>query len=158
MTARLWDVQSGQPLTEPMKHNLTVNSAQFSPDGKRIVTASGDGTARVWDVAPSGTRFPGWLLELAEAVSGKRLNKQGVLEVTQGDPAEVIARIRRQLDQVPGNDDWVVWGRWFLADRATRTISPFSRVTMPEHLKRRAEKEAGGGSMNEEQGRMQEEE
>src|ERR1035438_1422347 len=41
--------RSAQPLTEPMKHNGEVKSAQFSPDGKRIVTASGDHTARVWD-------------------------------------------------------------------------------------------------------------
>ena len=31
-------------------HTGWVTSAQFSPDGKRIVTASADGTARVWDV------------------------------------------------------------------------------------------------------------
>ena len=52
-TARVWDAQSGQPLTEPLKHDNKVNSAQFSPDGKRIVTASDDNTARVWD-AQSG--------------------------------------------------------------------------------------------------------
>ena len=28
-----------------------MTSAQFSPDGTRIVTASGDKTARVWDAA-----------------------------------------------------------------------------------------------------------
>jgi WD40 repeat protein len=27
-----------------------VNSAAFSPDGKRVVTASYDNTARIWDV------------------------------------------------------------------------------------------------------------
>jgi Tol biopolymer transport system component len=32
-------------------HDDAVNSAAFSPDGTRIVTASGDGTARLWDAA-----------------------------------------------------------------------------------------------------------
>ena len=118
-----------------MKHSGWLRSAQFSPDGKGIVSASG-GAARVWDIAPSGTGFPDWLLPLAEAVSGHRLNPQGVLEATGQDPVTVISRIRQQLDQAPTNDDWVVWGRWFLADRATRTISPFSKVTLPEHRQR----------------------
>ena len=30
-------------------HNAGLNCATFSPDGKRIVTASGDRTAKVWD-------------------------------------------------------------------------------------------------------------
>ncbi|MBN8559863.1 MAG: TIR domain-containing protein [Leptolyngbya sp. UWPOB_LEPTO1] len=33
----------------PLAHESSVNAAQFSPDGQRIVTASGDKTARVWD-------------------------------------------------------------------------------------------------------------
>jgi WD40 repeat protein/tetratricopeptide (TPR) repeat protein len=45
----VWDAQTGQPLTEPLKHAAIVWSAQFSPDGKRVVTASWDSTARVWD-------------------------------------------------------------------------------------------------------------
>ena len=34
-----------------MKHEDSVNSAQFSPDGQRVVTASDDQTARLWDAA-----------------------------------------------------------------------------------------------------------
>jgi WD40 repeat protein len=34
-----------------MKHDDMVNSAQFSADGQRVVTASQDRTARVWDAA-----------------------------------------------------------------------------------------------------------
>jgi WD40 repeat protein len=32
-----------------------VYDATFSPDGKRIVTASGDNTARIWDAATGKT-------------------------------------------------------------------------------------------------------
>jgi WD40 repeat protein len=31
-------------------HQSAVDSAAYSPDGRRIVTASADGTVRVWDV------------------------------------------------------------------------------------------------------------
>jgi WD40 repeat protein len=34
-----------------MKHENFVTSAEFSPDGQRVVTASGDTTARLWDAA-----------------------------------------------------------------------------------------------------------
>ena len=36
-------------LVSPCNHDDVVNSAQFSPDGQRVVTASWDKTARVWD-------------------------------------------------------------------------------------------------------------
>jgi WD40 repeat protein len=32
-----------------MEHKAEVNSAQFSPDGQQVVTASSDMTARLWD-------------------------------------------------------------------------------------------------------------
>jgi len=43
-----------KPLTEPMKHDNAVSSAQFSPDGKRIVTVS-DST-RVFGMRKAASR------------------------------------------------------------------------------------------------------
>jgi WD40 repeat protein len=39
------------PLSDPLKHRGAVASAAFSPDGARVVTASHDQTARIWDAA-----------------------------------------------------------------------------------------------------------
>lgn len=47
--ARVWDVATGKLLHTIDGHKETVENASFSPDGRRIVTASWDRTAKVWD-------------------------------------------------------------------------------------------------------------
>jgi WD40 repeat protein/serine/threonine protein kinase len=54
-TAKLWDVESGRPIGQPMSHDGVVTVALFSPDGKSVLTGSEDKTARLWD---SGTGKP----------------------------------------------------------------------------------------------------
>ncbi|MFN5957217.1 MAG: WD40 repeat domain-containing protein, partial [Planctomyces sp.] len=48
-TAREWDAATGASLAELTGDTEWVLSAAFSPEGTRIVTASEDGSARVWD-------------------------------------------------------------------------------------------------------------
>lgn len=83
----LLDASTGRPLTEPLRHEHTVNSAVFSPDGERILTACGDyrkpGFARLWDAF---TGFPvGKPLRHADRVNSAVFSPDGTRVLTVGD-------------------------------------------------------------------------
>ena len=46
---RVWDSDTGQLLVVMCGHSGEVTDASFSPDGRRVLSASRDGTAKVWD-------------------------------------------------------------------------------------------------------------
>ena len=74
-TARIREVVTGTELAELKGHDDEITAARFSPDGKKIITASLDGTAKIWDAA-SGTV----LLDLKEKRFGLQtaaFNKDG---------------------------------------------------------------------------------
>ncbi|MCB1235718.1 MAG: WD40 repeat domain-containing protein [Verrucomicrobiae bacterium] len=52
--ARVFRSDNGDPVTAPMLHDGDVNSLDFHPSGKWLVTASEDGTARIWDAVGRG--------------------------------------------------------------------------------------------------------
>ena len=47
-TAKIWDAKTGQELFTLTGHDDVVRSAAYSPDGRRIVTADGDGAVQIY--------------------------------------------------------------------------------------------------------------
>jgi WD40 repeat protein len=77
------------PLTGSMRHDGKVHSAQLSPDGQRVVTVSGDNTARLWD---AGTGRPiGEPMKHEDSVNSARFSPDGQRVVTASD--DLTARL-----------------------------------------------------------------
>ena len=81
------------PVAGPMRHDREVRSAQFSADGPRVVTASGDKTARVWD-APDDVLL---LADLAEAACGSVLQTSGQTEILKLLPPDQVRATREKI-------------------------------------------------------------
>ena len=111
------------------RHEGTVNSAAFSPDGTRVVTADG-GSARLWDVAIKGPDAGRWLADLDESRALKHLDERGTIGPLDGSWKPLDAA---QLP-TPAAARWVAW---FTTDVRHRTISPFSDVTVDQWLRER---------------------
>lgn len=96
-------------LTVLSGHEAKVNSAAYSPDGTRIVTASNDKTARVWDVATGAplsvlAGHDSYLYFAAFSPDGSR-----VVTASDDRTARVWdARSAAQLVVLSGHDDQVV--------------------------------------------------
>ena len=84
-------MRTGEPSGKPLQHGDTVNAAAFDPKGERVVTASGDKTARIWD-ARTGEPI-GKPLQHRDAVYAAAFDPEGERVVTASD--DKTARIWR---------------------------------------------------------------
>ena len=86
-------------LSPPIAHSQTtfqghtgpVTSAVFSPDGRRVLTASGDKTACLCPILPAGVPPPNWCSDFLVWLGGKRIAQDGQIETLSGDE---LARLR----------------------------------------------------------------
>jgi WD40 repeat protein len=50
-TARLWNLETGQPIGSPLQHEDPVWCTSFSTDGMLLATGCDDKNAHMWDVS-----------------------------------------------------------------------------------------------------------
>jgi WD40 repeat protein/serine/threonine protein kinase len=74
MTLRIWDAATGQALHTLVGHQGLIMRVAFSPDGKKLASASWDGTVRVWYTA---TGKPIRVLSGQFAVNGVAFSPDG---------------------------------------------------------------------------------
>ncbi len=125
---RLWDINTGLPLTDELKHPAEPTSAKFSPEERwALTTAKWCSTAFLWDIPLYPLPVQVWVPELAEALAGQRLDALGRAEFVS---AQNVLEIQKELERNPGADAYARWARWFFAQDWPRAISPNSPVKL----------------------------
>jgi WD40 repeat protein len=107
----VWDAATGQELLTLRGHSGPVYGVAYSPDGKRLATASSDHTAKVWDAASEQELLTlrghsSSVYGVAYSPDGKRLataSHDGTVQVYAIDIRELLnlARSRVTRDLTP---------------------------------------------------------
>ncbi|MBI5771025.1 MAG: hypothetical protein HZA93_24830 [Verrucomicrobia bacterium] len=138
-TARVWDARTGLPLSEPYQHENRVFNGFFSPDGRYFFTESNSSrfggnqaSGWVWPTPPEAgdAPVPDWLLDLATHCAGRVLTDTGHFAAF-GPSVPQLGELRSAVAALPDDAPYAEWGRWLLADRATRPIAPGFTITPP---------------------------
>ncbi|HEX6185488.1 MAG TPA: WD40 repeat domain-containing protein, partial [Pyrinomonadaceae bacterium] len=92
---RVWDAATGLPLSNQLWHEGALKSLTFSPDGRRLMTATEHGTLRDWFFDDFAGRVPPWAAHMGEALGGMRV--AGGLDA-QRLPAKEHSRSRSEFE------------------------------------------------------------
>jgi eukaryotic-like serine/threonine-protein kinase len=85
-TARVWDAETGEAVSPPLKHTDRVIFVGFREGGNQLVTVSADAVIRLWTL-DDGTPTER-LIHLARATSGQRIDDENAAAVAL-KPAQI---------------------------------------------------------------------
>jgi hypothetical protein len=139
------DAATCKPIGEPVKDGSRPYFAQFSPDNQRVLIVSSDRAARLWTFQRGLARTPlrTWtcysLLTWPEAVAGLSLESSRQTNIRNIlTPEQLSARWERIATKFAGAASHSTplqrFLKWSVSERRSRTISPFSDLTVAEVL------------------------
>jgi WD40 repeat protein len=100
---RLWDGQSGLPVSRAMRHRGVILAAHFMPDEDAVVTYSTDGWRHMWDVG-ADRLFPALGL-LARVATGARVDIDTPVPLTQEEWVADKLRLRLAIEEYSGSGE-----------------------------------------------------
>lgn len=127
---RVWDAASGQPVSETKQQRSKIEHLQFNRTGDQLLILSETGFIELWNIPTPPTPAPEWLPELANAVVGVARDN-----IHPGRNTGILFQLRNHFNSSPKREFYDRWGAWFLGDRTSRAISPFSDLNTQEFLK-----------------------
>ncbi len=143
-TLHVWDADSGAPVGPPMSgHQGSINSIQFTSDGKRVVTASNDATIRVWDIDKReqiGSHFfghQGNVTSVAISADDKRIVSGGVdysVRMWHTDTGQPIGHPMRGHQDIVGSVAFSADGKTVVSVSKDSTLRVWPAVVGPEAL------------------------
>ena len=129
--AWVWETSTGRNVARLVGHTGIITSAEFSPDGKYILTASTDSTARVWDwKSETMSTHPAILTGHTDGLSGARFSPDGqyVLTFSRDNTARLwkptTGRLIAESNQISINIPSLSILRGHTADVNSATFSP----------------------------------
>lgn len=126
---RIWDIETGNPISAAIKHDSLIRSAYFSSDDRHIVTVSNN-TSYSWEI-PLFPAFNNVFIEFLDRVSGYSINEANSLQeendVTKTD-------LRNWTNATNFSSLEYEFINWWLGDPIERTVSPYSKKTVKEHI------------------------
>ncbi len=88
-TARVWNSETGDPLTPPLRHLAELTNAAFLADGRRIITRDGNEESRIWPLALDDRPVDD-LVTLSRLLSGRTETRFGDLTPQNSEPLEML--------------------------------------------------------------------
>jgi WD40 repeat protein len=112
-TVYVWDANTGSLAAPPLKQSAPIQSAVFSPDGRRILTGGTDGAVRTRDLSP----YQGSVADLkaiAQVLSGRRIVGTTMIGPVEPEALQAtFSQIRFQRSEyfTSSTNDFIAWHR-----------------------------------------------